>query len=259
MKKICALMLALFVLSAVPVMAEMTGDEIIAKHVEASGGEAAMRGVKSLYLKGSMFAQGMALEMQTYLIPPAKSYVEVSMNNMVVGGGGTNGTEAWATQMGETYVLTGKQKEEADKQSDQFVFLDYKKKGATAKNLGEDVVKGAKAYKVEFVTAGHDTTQYFFDAQTYYLLRETSAATSQNFSKHKEVGGIVFPFSISSQLEMGGQSMQQMITFDSVAVNIPIADSLFVMPKNAKPMPTPGAAPEPAETPKVVPPAGGGK
>lgn len=194
-----------------------------------------------------------------YMVPPSKSFIQVSSNNMVLGGGGTNGTEAWATQMGETYILTGKQKEEADKQSDQFIFLDYKKKGATAKNLGEDMVKGAKAYKIEFVTADRDTTLYYFDATTYYLLREKNAATSQNFSKHKSVGGIVFPFTINSQLDMGGQSMQQMITVDSIAVNVPIAESLFVMPKNAKPMPTPGAAPEPAETPKVVPPAGSGK
>ena len=150
MKKICALLLAMFVLSAVPVMAEMTADEIIAKHLEASGGEAAMRGVKSIVMKGSMFMQGMPLDIQMFMVPPTKSFIKVSMNNMMVGGGGTNGTEAWASQVDQTmamhtYQLTGEEKDEADKQSDQFIFLDYKKKGATVKNLGEDVVKGAKA------------------------------------------------------------------------------------------------------------------
>lgn len=264
MKKICALLLALFVLFAVPAMAEMTADEIIAKHLEASGGEAAMRSVKTLVMKGSMFMQGMPLDIQMFMVPPTKSFIKVSMNNMMVGGGGTNGTQAWASQVDQTmamhtYQLTGEEKDEADKQSDQFVFLDYKKKGATAKNLGEDVVKGAKAYKVQYVTGMRDTTLYFFDAATFYLLREKSSSTSQSFSKHKAVNGIVFPFSIQSQLEANGQTMQQMITVDSIAVNAPIDEALFVMPKDAQPMPkAPGAA-QPVETPKVVPPAGSGK
>ncbi len=260
MKRSLVLLFALLLLSAMPAMAEMTADEIIAKHVEAYGGEAAMRAVKSMSLKGSMFMQGMPLEMQMYLVPPTKSYIQVMSNNVVLGGGGTNGTEAWATQMGETYILTGKQKEEADKQSDQFMFLDYKKKGSTAKLLGDDMVKGAKAYKIEFVSPSKDTTLYFFDATTYYIVREKNASTSQSFSAHKAVNGLVFPFKINSQMDVNGQSMQQMIQIDSIAINVPIADSLFIMPKNAKPLPTAPAAPaDSVETPKVVPQEGSGK
>jgi hypothetical protein len=260
MKKVLLLLCALLATSALPALAEMTADEIIAKHIEAYGGETAMRAVKSMMIKGSMFSQGMPMEIKMYIMPPSKSYVEVSSNNMVLGGGGTNGKEAWATQMGATYVLTGKKKEEADKQSDQFIFLDYKKKGSVVKLLGEDMVKGAKAYKIEFVSPTKDTTLYFFDATTYYIVREKGAATSQNYSGHKAVDGLVFPFKINSQMDMNGQSMQQMIQIDSIAINVPIADSIFVMPKSAKPLPmapTPGI--DSTETPKIVPPKDAGK
>lgn len=250
MKKILAIVAAIFVLTSLSAMAEMTADEIIAKHLEAYGGADAMRNVKSIMLKGSMFMQGMPLEMTMYAILPDKSFAQVSTNNMVLGGGGTNGKEAWATQMGQTFILTGKEKAEAEKQADQFGLLDYAKKGATAKYLGEDMVKGAKAYKVEFVDASKDTTVYFFDATTYYIVREKSSSSSQSFSGHKKFGGIVFPAKITASVEANGQTMQQMITIDTIAINIPVADSLFVMPKDAKPMPT-----MPTGTDTAAPPA----
>lgn len=245
MKKILALALALMIASAIPAMAEMTADEIIAKHIEAYGGAKAMGDVKSMTMKGSMFTQGMPLDMSAYIVLPGKSYLQVSANGMVMYSGGTNGKEAWATQMGQSFILEGKEKEDLEAQTEQFTLLDYKKKGATAKFVGEDLVKGAKAYKVEYVSAKSDTTTYFFDAATFYIVREKSATSNTSFSDHRSAGGIVFPFKINSQVQAGGQSMQQMITIDSIAINVPIADSLFVMPKNAAPMPK---SPAPAET-----------
>jgi hypothetical protein len=256
MKKLLALFIALTALLAVPAMAEMTAEEIIAKHIEASGGEAAMRAVKSMYMKGSMFMQGMPMDLQVYTVLPDKSYYAVSSNGAVLGAAGTNATDAWSTQMGQTFTLAGKQKDEVKKQADQFTFLDYKKKGSSVKYLGEDMVKGAKAYKVEVVSASHDTSTYFFDATSYYLVREKSGMGTSNMSNHKKIGDLVFPTKMMTQIEAGGQSMQQMITIDSIAVNVPIADSLFVMPKDAKPMPQMPTAP--ADSTKA-PAAGGGK
>lgn len=245
MKRILALALVVMIASVIPAMAEMTADEIITKHIEAYGGAKAMTDVKSMTMKGSMFAQGMPLDLTAYIVLPGKSYMQVSASGMVMYAGGTNGTEAWATQMGQTFILEGKEKAELESQAEQFTLLDYKKKGGSAKFVGEDLVKGAKAYKVEYVSAKNDTTIYFFDATTYYIVREKTASSNTSFSDHRTSGGIVFPYKINSQVQAGGQSVQQMITIDSIAVNVPIADSLFIMPKNAAPMPK---APAPAET-----------
>ena len=245
MKRILALALALMIASAIPAVAEMTADEIITKHIEAYGGAKAMGDVKTMTMKGSMFAQGMPLDLTAYIVLPGKSFMQVSANGMVMYAAGTNGKDAWATQMGQTFILEGKDKADLESQAEQFTLLDYKKKGGTAKFLGEDLVKGAKAYKVEYVSAKNDTTTYFFDAATYYIVREKTASSNTSFSDHKSAGGIVYPFKINSQMQAGGQSVQQMITIDSIGVNVPIADSLFVMPKNAAPLPK---APTPAET-----------
>lgn len=237
MKRTIVLLTALIALLASLAVGEMTADEIITRHLAATGGEKTLRDVSTIMVKGSMFMEGMPLDIKTYIKLPNKSYMEAASNNIVMGGGGTDGTNAWATQMGQTFILEGEQKNAAMKQVDRFPLLDYKAKGAKANYLGEDLVKGAKAYKVEFISKENDTTVYFFDAATFYVVKEKEANSTTTFSGHKPVNGVVFPFKINSTMEAGGRTMQQMITIDSVAINGAVPESLFVMPKNAQPMP----------------------
>jgi hypothetical protein len=235
-------------LVAAAASAQMTADEIISKHIAATGGEKVMRDVSTIMVKGSMFMQGMPMDLEWYIKRPDKSFMQVSSNNMVLGGGGTDGTNAWASQMGQSFILEGDQKQSTMQQADRFPLLDYKTKGATVSFAGEDLVKGAKTYKVEYVSKANDTTVYYFDATTFYIVKEKESSGSATFSGHKAVNGIVFPFKINSTIEAQGQSMQQMITIDSIAVNAPVADSLFIMPKNAQPMPKMPEAPPAGQT-----------
>ncbi len=237
---IAGLMIALLATTAT---AQMTADEIISKHLAATGGEKVMRDVSTIMVKGSMFMQGMPMDLEWYIKRPDKSFMQVSSNSMVLGGGGTDGTNAWASQMGQTFILDGDQKQSTMQQADRFPLLDYKTKGAKVNFTGEDLVKGAKTYKVEYVSKANDTTVYYFDATTFYIVKEKESSGSATFSGHKAVNGIVFPFKINSTIEAQGQSMQQMITIDSIAVNGPVPDSLFIMPKNAQPMPKMPEAP----------------
>lgn len=213
---------------------DMTADDLIAKYVEALGGEKAIRGIETLFMKGSMFMQGTPLELKLYAAPPDKVYMEVSMNNMVMGGGGTDGTNAWATQMGQTFKLEGETARQQMEQADMFPLLDYKDRGRTANYEGDATVKGKPAHKMQFISDG-DTAYYFFDAETFYLVKQEGAQGASNLTDYKEAGGIMWPHKLTIVTPQG----QQMLTFDSIAVNPAIPDSLFVMPANAQPMPTP--------------------
>ena len=102
MKKFLVL-LVLFAAAAYAVAGEMTVDDLLAKHLKAIGGEKNVRAVESFYMQGTFLMQGMPLRLKVHLIPPDKGHMELSMNNVVMGNGGTNGKEAWQTQMGETY------------------------------------------------------------------------------------------------------------------------------------------------------------
>ena len=243
MKKILLAGIMLMALVASSVAAEMTADDLVAKYLKATGGEQNFRTVKSVMMKGSMFAQGQNVDLKIFTILPNKSLTQISMNNMVLQSIGVNGTDAWAMGMGGTFVLSGDQKKAAISQSEMFPLLDYKKKGAKVKFLGEDLVKGAKVLKLEYASKDNDTTIYFLDGTTFLPVREKRGETVVSMSDHRKVGGLTFPFKISIQSANG----QMMTTLDTIAINPSVPDSLFVMPKDAKPMPDmskPAAAPD---------------
>jgi outer membrane lipoprotein-sorting protein len=233
MKKFAALMVILVLVAAPLLLSEMTADEIISKHIAAIGGEKAFKDIKSLVATGSMFVSGMPLDIKSYIVTPDKAYMEASTNNMTVMSGGSNGTDAWqmSPQTGAV-LLEGEAKRSTMEQAELSPLLNYKEKGDKVKYLGEDMVKGAKAYKVEVVDTANDSTTYYFDAGTYYILRQKSKGGTVTFSKHQKVDDkIVRPFKIN----IAGPAAQGqiMITFDTMQVNVPVPDSLFVVPAGA--------------------------
>ena len=150
--------LVLLACAAYAAAGEMTADDLLAKHSKAIGGEKNIRAAKSIYMQGSYTMRGMPLQMKVYMRPPDKGYMEFSMNKMIVGSGGSNGKDAWQTQMGQTYYLEGEAQKGMTRQMDLFPLLDYQKKGGKAKYAGEAKVEGKKAHKLEFA----------FPSQTIY-------------------------------------------------------------------------------------------
>jgi len=221
----------LLVLAASLIAAEMTADGLITKYLTACGGEQNLRAMKSMTMKGTMFAQGQNLEMKVSYVIPGKSHVEMGMGGIPMQTITTNGKDAWMKHpmVGNVY-LSGEEKADAMRQANLFPLLDYKKSGAKVKYLGEDMVKGAKAYKLEFVGADNDTVVYSLDATTFLTVKEKSNRATVISSDYRKVANIMIPYKINVQ--SGTQSM--MMSIDSVTINATVPDSLFVMPKDAK-------------------------
>jgi hypothetical protein len=216
-------------------VAEMTAEEVIQKHLEAIGGEKALSEIKSLTMTGNMFAGGMPLDFKSYIVRPDKAFIEASTNNFPMFSGGSNGTEAWQKSPMGTILLEGEEKAKAMEQAEVFKFLDYKGKGYTVRFLGEDLIKGAKTYKVELVEPENDTSTFHFDAETFYIVREKSGGNTISYSKHQKVGDkIVQPFKVN--IAGSGTEGQAMLTFVSMELNVDVPDSLFVVPEGAIPM-----------------------
>jgi hypothetical protein len=229
-RKMMLAAMLLLVLVASLIAAEMTADGLIAKYMTATGGEQNLRALKSLTMKGSMFAQGQSFDLKSSYVLPNKSYTEILMGGMSVNTAGTNATDAWTKNPMGTFFLTGDEKTSTMRQANRFPLLDYKKSGAKVKYLGEDMVKGAKAYKLEYVGVDKDTVIYFFDATTFLTVKEKRNDATVMMSDYKKTGNLMLPYKIN--IQVAAQSM--MMTIDTIALNATIPDSLFVMPKDAK-------------------------
>jgi hypothetical protein len=229
-RKIMMAAMLLLVLVASLIAAEMTADDLIAKYLTACGGEKNLRAMKSMTMKGSMFAQGQSLELKVSYVQPGKSLMEIGMGGVTMQTIGTNGTDAWTKNPMGVFFMTGDEKAATMRQANLFPLLDYKKSAAKVKYLGEDMVKGAKAYKMEYVGADKDTVIYFFDATTFYSVKEKRGDATVMMSDYRKAGGLMIPYKVNVQA--AAQSM--MMTIDTIAVDPVIPDSLFVMPKDAK-------------------------
>lgn len=233
MKRIILAVSLLLVLVASLIAAEMTADDLVAKYMTALGGEQNLRALKSMTMKGTMFAQGQSLDLKANYVLPGKSYMEIAMGGMIMQIVATNGKDAWTkSPMTGTFYMTGPEKDEALEQAEIFPLLDYKKNGAKVKYLGEDMVKGAKALKLEYVGTKNDTVIYFFDATTFLAVKQKRGPATTTLSDYRKVGSIMMPYKMGIQAD--AQTM--MMSIDTIAVNVAVSESLFVMPKDAKPL-----------------------
>jgi len=92
----------------------------------------------------------------------------------------------------------------------------------------------------------HEHANYYFDAETYVLLRIQREGSHVAYSDYREVGGFKFPFKTIS--ERGGSKVET--TVREIVINGPIDDARFVEPTviNGSVTLHAAGAPKPAET-----------
>jgi hypothetical protein len=108
-------------------------------------------------------------------------------------------------------------------------YLDYKDRGATAKYVGDEQVKGVDAYKVEYIQASGDTSYLYFDKTNFNILREQSSEGDMLFEKFKPVEGFTLPHKMTTS--QGGQRIMMVIT--NVEINPDLPASLFEAPPDS--------------------------
>ncbi len=76
-------------------------------------------------------------------------------------------------------------------------FIDYEQKGFVAQFLGKENIGNRECFKVE-LTKNVNKTVYFFDTQSYHLLKEIKKEESLTFSDYKKIGNFIMPFRIEA-------------------------------------------------------------
>ena len=210
-----------------------SAEGIVNDYLKAIGGTDKLKQVKSIYLSGTAYTASLPLEVRLFIVPPERAYNELLMEGQVFSTGGANGEHAWQVTPLGTFYLSDDLKESAQQQADFFPLLGYRERGLRVEYLGEAFVKGKKAAKLLVVGPDADTSYCYFELKTHYLLKQENSFGSVIFSKYRRVGDLT----LCHKLNSDGPQGDSLVTFDSIAVNIPIPDSLFVMPADAQPLP----------------------
>jgi CubicO group peptidase (beta-lactamase class C family) len=219
--------------------ASMTVDELMAKVVEASGGEAALRRHKTLRVLADvdLLHQGVGGEAVIYARAPNSSAQEVSLTALgkKIGSfreffdGSEGGQEGSFIPFDPK---TGKELEETRIGSDFYAPLNWKTLFQKAEIKKMAKVEGEDAYVVVFTPEkGSPVTQYI-SAKTFLPLRQDSVQTSDTismpvtevYSDYRSVDGVMIPFRrVQNSVAMG----DTVLTIREAAFDVPVPEEAF--------------------------------
>jgi outer membrane lipoprotein-sorting protein len=221
---------------------DLTLDQVIAKNIEAKGGEEKVRAIKTVSIEGTMMmGPGMEAPLTWIWMYPDKMRMSFEVQGME-GVQAFDGKTAWMVMpfMGKTEPeeMTAEQTQNLREESDwQGPLLDYEKKGYQVELLGKEDVEGTEAYKIK-VTYGSGSVGYMYlDAEYFLEIKQESKRkiqgqeieVVQTVSDYKEVDGIMVAHSRTIMPE--GAPAGQTITFTTVQFNPDVDESIFSMPQ----------------------------
>ncbi|MDH6253909.1 hypothetical protein M2347_003636 [Chryseobacterium sp. H1D6B] len=188
-------LLLVFVLIYSQISFAQTAKEIIDKNIELSGGLTSWKLLNSVFLQGKVVL-GIKDEypLKIYQQRPNLTKTVLSINNKETAIEGYDGSKGY----GMNYA-TNKLQEYPDYVPESFDndFIDWESKGFEAKYLGKEKVGDIYCHKVE-LTKNVNKNLYYFDTNTYMLLKEVKKDETLTYSEYRKVGNLVMPFRIES-------------------------------------------------------------
>ncbi len=229
----------------------MDADELIAKHLDASGGLAKLRGVQSERVTGTYLTQGIEIPFTMLQKRPDRLRIDATIMGVH-----TiqcyDGKEAWqinplAGSSDPRPMLpaeTRKLKTQADLDG---IFVDWQKKGYQADLLGEDGVDGTPAYRLRMDLGDHMTMLFWFDKSSYLILKQATIfdidgnpiETDSFPSDYRDVDGMMTAFTVVTKR---GADVINRVSIGSLEYGVPVPDEVFVKP-------APGEQPAPVPAP----------
>jgi photosynthetic reaction center cytochrome c subunit len=224
-----------------PTPAPPTADQILAKYVEALGGQAAIDKMKTLVMKGTYAGfNGVALPYEVDLAAPDKFYINVAAQQGTIERG-FDGKAGW--EKGPRGVNELMNPVLDDLKSTFLFYRNIKLKEQFTRLRGgrKDKIGDRDVIMVIGTTADNRREQLFFDAETGLLLRRISYTETPvgvipsqiDFEDYRDADGVKIPFSVKvSSVEPGLISTRN---YSEIKLNGPVDDSKFKMPAAAKP------------------------
>ncbi len=238
MRRTAPLAIAAFVFCCLhsPAALAQTVDEVLARALEARGGEAAIRAVHSFRQTGTLRLQGGDVQVTIYAARPGRIRQEllVAGQQVVVG---FDGTTAWTTDaLRGTGAPVRLPEEEAKALAREAAFegplAAARADGRTIALVGTETRGGRSVYHLQISSRdAHFVEHCYVDAATgleVALVTESEAGTvEQELLDYRTVNGLRVPFRIRTTRD-GRREAE--IEVAEVAVNVAIDPALFAMP-----------------------------
>jgi len=217
-----------------------TVDEIIAKNIQARGGETKLKSFQTVRITGKItmgsFNAGMVQEVKR-----GNKVREETIIQGMTAIQAYDGKTAWQVTPFEGRkdpdLLSEDDRKSLVENADiEGQLVDYKNKDHRAELMGHDLVEGTDCYKIRLSLSNGDTKIYYIDTDSFLELKVETERNIRGTIRYEEtlygdyerVDGVFFPMAI----EMGkkGESQHAKLTVGKVEINVPADDSIFAIP-----------------------------
>lgn len=240
MKNIFILCLAMF---AFVQAKTQSAEEIVKKHIEAIGGMAKIKAIKSEKMTISMETQGMQFNVVVYNVRPNKTRQEVEFQGKKQIRA-FDGKEGWSVN-----PFSGREtveKMDADQIKEMTIeadfdgpLVDYKEKGYNLSYEGEEDIDGSPCFHLKLVSKENQVTHYYIDKDTYLLVLQKDKQKMEDgsetesevaYSNYKEINGTMRAYSMEQRISYQGQKMSTPMKVAEYQLNAEVPEALFATP-----------------------------
>jgi len=226
-----------------------TVDQVLAKYVQALGGEQALRKVTSMVITGTRqnYAPAAAAVLPAF---PVEQYTKAPNLSVTIAhpanganSSGFDGTTAWTQNaQGRVTQLAGVAANRARRDADFYPALNMKQQYQQLMVTGIEKIGDRETYVVLAVPQGENSEWFYFDTQSGLLLRHQVISPSAvgsvpyavDYENYRDAGnGVKVPYTI----HIVGPSRPDCanITVDKVQLNAAIDNSKFAKPASTQP------------------------
>ena len=226
-------------LSALVAQEEATElDKIVAKHLEARGGLEAIQAIQSIYVEGSIDAQGMQMPVVMQRERPNRFRMDMDFQGMAMITA-YDGESAWGanpmTGQMKPALIEGGQAAAAAAQADMDgPFVNSAAKGIKLELVGQENVGDRPAHHIKVTNQIGSTESVYLDAETYLQVKGVAEGDLGMgpmeieilFDEYIEVAGV----KLLSKQTMNSPMGAIVTTFGDYKVNEDIDDNVFYLP-----------------------------
>jgi outer membrane lipoprotein-sorting protein len=221
-----------------------TVDEIIAKNIQAHGGMEKIKAVETQRSTGKILFGSIQATVVQINKRPDKVREEASLQGFtqiqVYDGKGAWQINPFGGRKDPQLMSEDDAKSLVVDADIDRPLVDYKQKGHKAELVGHDSVEGTDCYKIKLTLKDGDIFTYYLDTDSFLELKLETKMTIRGaiqeqetyYGDYEEVNGMYFPFSLESAQK--GDPNRTKTTIEKMEINIPVNDTVFVMP-TAKP------------------------
>lgn len=213
-------------------------EEIIAKSIEAVGGEAALNKLKNRIAKGTLAVEGQEIKgpMEVYERAPNFRYVKVEITSMGAQESGCDGKVLWEKTIMGPRILEGEERAMAQRESRFNAVLFWRDFFSDVEFAGEEDVNGQACYRLNYTTKTGTKESTWHDKKTYLPVKVTMTVKGPTGEipleifpeDYRKVDGVLIPFKTIQAI--GGGMQRIVLTLESVEHNVDIPDARFKLP-----------------------------